>query len=80
MLVFIISIRLYLTEVYTHLKKSGLKTTWLKTSLARNFSSAGITATSSSARAWNSLASWKFYEEKHVNFCRLKNCSGFSDQ
>jgi hypothetical protein len=52
-LVFIISIRLYLAKAYTYLKKSGLKITWLKISLARNFSYAGITATSTSAREWN---------------------------
>jgi len=52
-LVFIISTRLYLAKVYTYPKKSGLKMTWLKISLARNFSSAGITATSISAREWN---------------------------
>jgi len=52
-LVFIKSIRSYLAKVYTHLKKSGLKITWLKISLARNFSYAGITATSASAREWN---------------------------
>jgi len=52
-LVFIISIRLYLAKVYTYPKKSGLKITWLKISLARNFSSAGNTATSTSAREWN---------------------------
>jgi hypothetical protein len=47
-LVFIISIRLNVAKVCTYLKKSGLKITWLKISLARNFSSAGITATSAS--------------------------------
>jgi hypothetical protein len=52
-LVFIKSIKPYLPKVYTHLKKAGLKITWLKISLARNFSYAGITATSTSPREWN---------------------------